>query len=155
MTDQIQIRPARGGDAEDVLKMIAEHAVFEGEQYEPKGKLDRLRAGLTEQKQFECLVVEIEGRLEGYCTYMAHYDSWHQASFLFVDGLWLNAPVRGGSIGTQIFDRLHERAKALGCATIQVMTPNTNDSGISFYKKLGAFQTTKAYFTLAVKPSTG
>jgi ribosomal protein S18 acetylase RimI-like enzyme len=82
---------------------------------------------------------------------MAHYDSWHQAWFLFVDGLWLNAHTRGASIGTQIFDRLHERARELNCATIQVMTPSTNNSGISFYKKLGAPQTSKAYFTLPVR----
>jgi GNAT superfamily N-acetyltransferase len=151
MTDQIQIRRALGGDAEAVLNMIIEHAIFEGDRFEPQGKLEKLRAGLADQKPFECLVVEINGRVEGYCTYMAHYDSWHQTSFLFVDGLWLNGHCRGASIGTQIFDRLHDRAKALGCATIQVMTPDTNDSGISFYKKLGASQATKAYFTLPVK----
>jgi L-amino acid N-acyltransferase YncA len=153
MTDHIEIRAAGAGDAEEVLKMITEHAIFEGETFDPEGKLEKLRAGLVAQKQFECLVVEINGQLEGYCTYMPHYDSWHQQSFLFVDGLWLNMLFRGASIGTQIFNRLHERARQLGCTTIQVMTPSTNSSGIRFYKKLGATEAQKAYFTLPLKRS--
>jgi ribosomal protein S18 acetylase RimI-like enzyme len=153
MTDQVKIRPARAADAENVLQMVIDHAVFEGESFDPSGKLEKLRAGLEKQQPFECLVVDVNGQLQGYCSYMAHYDSWHQGWFLFVDGLWLNEHVRGASIGTQIFDRLHKRANEMGCATIQVMTPSTNDSGIRFYKKLGAAQASKAYFSLPVKPS--
>ncbi len=123
MKDQIQIRLARGGDAESVLAMIVEHAQFEGESFDPQDKLEKLRDGMAKQQPFECLVVEINGRLEGYCSYMVHYDSWHQTPFLFVDGLWLNQTFRGASIGTTIFEKLHERAKQLDCATIQVMTP--------------------------------
>jgi len=150
-TKQIQIRAARGSDAEAVLAMIVEHAAFEGEKYDPQGKIDSLREGLDKQTDFECLVVVVDERVEGYCTYMPHYDSWFQNRYLFVDGLWLNEPPRGASIGTQIFERLHKRAAELNCESIQVMTPSTNDSGIRFYRKIGAREHSKAYFYLPVQ----
>ena len=151
MNKQIQIRAGRGADAEAVLAMIVEHAAFEGEKFDPAGKIERLRDGLENQSDFECLVVEVDGKVEGYCTYMPHYDSWFQNRFLFVDGLWINAHLRGASIGSQIFDLLHKRAAALNCESIQVMTPSTNDSGIRFYCKIGARQASKAYFSLPVR----
>jgi len=151
MSNQIQIRPGRADDAEAVLAMIVEHAAFEGEKFDPAGKIDKLRAGLDKQTDFECLVVEMDGKVEGYCTFMPHYDSWFQYRFLFVDGLWLNDHLRGASIGTQIFEHLHKRATELNCETIQVMTPSTNDSGIRFYRKIGAVQASKAYFSLPVR----
>ncbi|MBS2007909.1 MAG: GNAT family N-acetyltransferase [Cyanobacteria bacterium SZAS TMP-1] len=152
MTDDIKIRRARGSDAQCVLDMIVEHAAFEGgEKFDPRGKLEKLRSTLEEQTHYECLIVEVKGKIEGYCTFMSHFDSWHQNKFLFVDGLWLNEAVRGLSIGTSIFDKLHQRAAELDCDSIQVMTPSTNDSGIRFYKKLGASEANKAYFTLPTK----
>jgi L-amino acid N-acyltransferase YncA len=151
MNESVKIRPATEDDAETILAMIVEHAAFEGEVFSPDNKLNKLRAAIGSGKHFECLVVEIDNKVEGYCTYMTHYDSWHHYSYLFVDGLWLNSTFRGASIGTRIFEILHKRAKELGCDTIQVMTPSTNDSGIRFYKKLGATQATKAYFTLPVR----
>jgi len=152
MIDQMKIRTASGQDAEAILAMIIKHAQFEGDTFEPEGKLEKLKAALDVQQLFECWVVEIKGVIEGYCSFMPHYDSWHQYRFLFVDALWLNEHVRGGSIGSKIFDKLHARAKDLQCDTIQVMTPSTNSSGISFYKKLGAVQMSKAYFSFPVRP---
>ncbi len=141
------IRNATVDDAEAVLGLMVEHAAYEKEAFTTDGKLAMLIEQLSSaQRKFECLVVEVNGSVQGYSTFFPVFDSWACADFLLLDALFLQPQLRGLGAGAAFMTLVKERARALNCATVRWQTPVFNELGIGFYTKIKADGTNKMFF---------
>lgn len=144
---QTKIRLATPDDAEALVALITEHAVFEMEAYNPQGKLEKIRECLAaDPPPFTCLVVDTENGVQGYCTYMSQYDSWYGEPHMSVDALFLREHLRGASIGKALMESVKEEATRLGYKSVRLMTPSDNTGAIKFYEKLGGEPASKLWF---------
>jgi GNAT superfamily N-acetyltransferase len=142
------IRKAIPDDAQVLLDLFIEHAAYEQEEFSIEGKLEALQNCLSSRlPPFECILVESDGEVKGYCNYIVQFDSWACASHMLLDALYLKPELRGKGIGIEIMNIVKEEAKASDCRMVCWRTPVFNELGINFYKKLHAVGTTKMFFT--------
>lgn len=147
-----RIRKATPADAPVLLELFIAHADYEKEVFETEGKLEALTACLSSSPQpFECILVEHDGEVRGYCNYLVQYDSWACAPHMLLDALYLKPELRGHGVGMEIMNIVKEAAKAAECKTVRWQTPVFNEMGINFYKKLSnTISGTKMFFTWEV-----
>lgn len=142
------IRKATSADAQVLLDLIVAHADYEKEDFSTEGKLDALKKCLSTNPQpFECILVESDGEVRGYCNYLVQYDSWACAPHMLLDALYLKPELRGRGIGMEIMNLVRDAARAADCRTVRWQTPVFNEMGINFYKKLNTVSGTKMFFT--------
>ena len=148
---QTEIRLATPDDAEALIELITEHAIFEKEAYDPNGKLEKIRECLAaDPPPFTCLVVDTENGVQGYCTFMSQYDSWYGEPHMSVDALYLRESLRGASIGKALMERVKQEAQRLGFKSMRLLTPSDNTGAIKFYEKLGGQGASKLWFWFQV-----
>jgi GNAT superfamily N-acetyltransferase len=142
------IRKANLEDAQILLDLIVEHAAYERENFATDGKFEALKKCLESNPQpFECILIESEAEVKGYCNYLVQFDSWACAPHMLLDALYLKPELRGQGIGMEIMNIVKEKAKDAGCKTVRWQTPVFNELGINFYKKLNTVSGTKMFFT--------
>ena len=143
------IRKATPADAQVLLDLIIAHADYEKENFQSEGKLEALKKCLaTTPQPFECILVECDGEVRGYCNYLVQYDSWACAPHMLLDALYLKPELRGQGVGMEIMNLVREAARAAECKTVRWQTPVFNEMGINFYKKLNdTISGTKMFFT--------
>lgn len=146
------IRKATPADAQILLDLFVAHANYEKEEFATEGKLQAIEKCLSSNPQpFECIVVEHDGEVRGYCNYLVQYDSWACAPHMLLDALYLKPELRGHGVGMEIMNLVKEAAKAAECKTVRWQTPVFNEMGINFYKKLNnTISGTKMFFTWEV-----
>lgn len=144
-----RIRKATPADAQVLLDLFIAHADYEKEVFETEGKLEAIERCLTSNPQpFECVLVELDGEVRGYCNYFVQYDSWACAPHMLLDALYLKPELRGQGVGMEIMNIVREAAQAAECKTVRWQTPVFNEMGINFYKKLNnTISGTKMFFT--------
>jgi GNAT superfamily N-acetyltransferase len=148
MTDYI-IRPVTEKDMNGLLLLIAEHATFEQEDYNPDHKLEGLKKALFGQPvKLHCWVVEQEGNLTGYVSFTFDYSTWGAGDFMYMDCLYLRETTRGHGIGSSIIKKLQQIAREHNCINIQWQTPTFNEPAIRFYHKNKATSKNKIRFKL-------
>ncbi len=139
MTLHALIRVVQPDDLNALVELCAAHAAYERAPYDPANKAPRLAADLfaTRPKLYG-LVVEQEGSLVGYATYMRQYATWDAADYIYLDCLYLKPEARGMGLGRQLMQRIQQEGRKLGCTLIQWQTPDFNTRAIQFYTRLGA-----------------
>lgn len=146
-----KIRLVQLQDLPQLLDLCAAHAAYEKCSYDPEGKQERLAKDLfSDAPKLYCLVVEYEGLLIGYATYMAQYATWDAQEYLYMDCLYLTESSRGYGIGVKIIKKLTDEAKRLGCSHIQWQTPDFNTGAIRFYSRIGGTSKSKERFFLTL-----
>ena len=145
------IRNCEKKDLPVLIELCKAHADYERTAYNGQGKLPRLDAALfAEQPVLFCWVVEVDGTVVGYTAYVFEFTTWDAGYLLFMDCLYLLPPYRGFGIGRDIMQRLMAVAQQKGCVAIEWQTPQFNEDGIRFYKKLGAEGKDKVRFAWPV-----
>ena len=143
------IREFRDEDLDKLVRLCAEHAAYEGHDYNPAGKDRLLKEALLRDKPWlHCWVVTVNEEVVGYTTFTFDFSTWDCNFFLHMDCLYLEEPFRGFGIGREIVRRLLNVAREQNCINIQWQTPSTNKSAIEFYSRLGAQMKTKQRFTI-------
>jgi len=132
---------------------MAEHAEYEGDDsFSKAGKVKLLQKFLGHANcPFECLVVEADGIVQGYTTFLPQFDTWLCADFMLLDALFLQPSLRGLGAGTKLMAKIRKRAKQLNCSSVRWQTPANNKIGIRFYTKLKAHATKTVFFHLETK----
>lgn len=145
------IRFAERKDIESIVALCQLHAAFERAAFDATNKEEALKIYLfSSEPVLNCLVVETEGELVGYATFMKQFSTWDAHFYMYLDCLFLKEETRGQGIGLQIMNRIKEYAKFEKCICIQWQTPNFNEGAIAFYKTLGAKSKSKKRFFWSV-----
>lgn len=143
------IRPCQEKDLPELIELCAAHAAYEKSEYDPEGKLERLREAIFgEIKRLNCWIVDIEGKAQGFTTFTFDFSTWDAAPFLYMDCLYLDESCRGLGIGAAIMDKIREVARKHSCKNIQWQTPEFNARAIKFYVGLGSTGKQKMRFFL-------
>lgn len=146
-------RNATADDAQVLLDLIVEHADYERETFSRAGKVEALQKCLSANPPlFNCLLVEQDGKVGGYCNYFVQFDSWALTPHMLLDALYLRPELRGQGIGTEIMNMVKAEAQQSGCTSVRWQTPVFNEIGINFYKKLNTTSGSKMFFTWDVDP---
>lgn len=145
------IRKVEPTDLIRLVQLCAKHAEYEGADYDPAEKCQRLEAELfSENPRLHCRVIEQAGRVGGYFTFTFDFSTWDARLFLHLDCLYLEPNVRGLGIGKVIFKQLEQIARQHECINIQWQTPSSNEAAIRFYDRMGAVGRDKKRYSLAL-----
>lgn len=142
-----QIRAAISKDLPELVELCGLHAAYERTDYEAKGKQEILEKYLfSDPPALYSLVVEHDGNLIGYTTYMKQFSTWDASYYLYMDCLFLREQYRGQGIGLELMNKVKETAAQLQCSHIQWQTPDFNVRAIKFYQKIGGISKSKERF---------
>jgi hypothetical protein len=78
-------------DVDELIDLCAEHADFEGAEYDSAGKAERLAEHLFgEHPSAQCVVAQgPDGRLAGYGSFSLEFSMWDAEHYVHVDCLYL------------------------------------------------------------------
>lgn len=143
----MKIRFAQEKDVPQLVGLCALHAEYEQSSYDPTNKLEALKEHLfNSQNPVRCLVVETEGELMGYASFIKQFSTWDAGFYIYLDCLYLKESIRGHGIGTKLMEQVKGYGISEGCHLVQWQTPDFNENAIAFYQKLGASSKTKERF---------
>ncbi|WP_350293544.1 GNAT family N-acetyltransferase [uncultured Croceitalea sp.] len=144
-----KIRFAVPTDIPQIIELCHLHAIYERDEYKIEGKERQLSIDLFSQlPKLYCLVIEREGVLLGYATYMKQYATWDACEYIYMDCLFIREFARGLGFGEKLIDIIKLEAQQLGCAIIQWQTPDFNTRAMKFYKRIGATSKSKERYFL-------
>ena len=147
MTHIPTIRFAKKADMPELILLCEQHAIYEKSTYNRENKAKDLATHLfAKTPSLYCLVVEKEGKLIGYATYMKQFSTWDADFYVYMDCLFLNDQSRGFGIGEQLMDKIKVEAKKMNAHLVQWQTPDFNTRAIKFYKRIGAVSKFKERF---------
>lgn len=144
------LRPFRAADLDELVVLCREHADFEGATWVARADRASDLGALLDSPDACCFVVEGSNELAGYATAMLERSTWGADRFMHLDCLYLRPPYRRRGLGERLVSAVVERARALGATEVQWQTPATNLAAARFYRRLGADETAKLRFTLAL-----
>jgi GNAT superfamily N-acetyltransferase len=147
MNDDIKVQPVEPGQLEALLELCREHAAYEKADFREDGQIERWRTALfAEQPALHGWMATDDGEPCGFMTVTVDFATWSARPFAYLDCLYLREPYRGKGVGRVFFERLREFAAAHGCGWAEWQTPPHNESGIGFYRRMGATAKPKVRF---------
>lgn len=132
------VRKGTENDAEAVLGMIKELALYEKAPSEVTLTLEELRAdGFGPKPIYGLFVAEHESQIVGIALYYEKYSTW-KGRCLFLEDIIVTESKRGYGIGHQLFEAVVGVAKAKNSARMEWQVLDWNEPAIKFYKKYNA-----------------
>jgi len=143
------IRNAKPGDIQEIIRLCIDHADFEKCVYSEVDKAEKLASVLFgKSPKLYCLLAEHEGTIIGYATYMLQYSTWDAGEYIYMDCLYLDEQFRGHNIGKNLINEIKAFGKSQNISHIQWQTPEFNTRAIKFYNRLGSSSKSKERFFL-------
>jgi GNAT superfamily N-acetyltransferase len=134
----MQIRAANHSDIPSLLTLV--EILFEAE-HELNFDAEKSRRGfemmLAEGEDRLVLVAEDEGEVKGMCTGQLLISTAMGTPSLWVEDVIMRPEMRGRGIMPQLFAELEKWAMAKGTSRVQLLCDSDNESGLSFYPKVG------------------
>lgn len=138
MMDEILIREATPQDAETIVALIRELAVFEGLKNQVRiTPADLLRDGFGERPAFGCLLAEVNGEAAGFALFFSNYSTFEGRAGIYLEDLFVRDTMRGFGIGRKLVARLAATIEAEGGARLDLAVLHWNPAR-DFYHRLGA-----------------
>jgi GNAT superfamily N-acetyltransferase len=135
----ITLRAAAPGDVPVIMQFIRELAVYERapDAVETTDKLLH-EALFGEKPSAEALLVDIDGKPEGFAAWFESFSTWTGRPGLYLEDLYVTPAARGQGAGKAIFQHLAGLALARGYARFEWSVLDWNEPAINFYKSRGA-----------------
>ncbi len=135
----LNIRPATKDDAYLLKTLI--HELAECDRLEAETIVteeDVLRDGFGEPPKFRALIAEWDAHVAGYALFFEFYSSFQGRAGLFLEDIFVRAPLRKKGIGTELLAAVAKIAwdEEYFCLRWEVL--NWNKPAIEFYQKLNA-----------------
>ena len=134
----VEIKKAVKTDAEGILALIHELAVFEKE---PEAvivtKTEIEQDGFGDRPLFECIVAEVAEKVVGMALFYPRYSTWKGPTFHLED-LIVTESMKGKGIGTKLYKAFLSHADSLGVDRVEWVVLDWNTTAIQFYEKSGA-----------------
>jgi len=140
MTPGLKIRAAVPTDVPVIVALIG--ALAEYEKAAP-GALS-LNEHLLRDALFgarpavEGLVAELDDGVAGYALFFHNFSSWRGKRGVFLEDIFVRPELRGRGIGKALFGEVTRVARERGCARVEWIVLDWNQTAIDFYKSQGA-----------------
>jgi len=129
------IRRAVRQDCKRLMELVYELAVYERAADEITVTLDHFEeSGFGTNPIWRAFVAEVDGKVQGFALYYIRYSTW-KGQRMYLEDILVNEKFRGKQIGTLLFDRLIEEARANKFSGIAWQVLDWNEPAINFYKK--------------------
>jgi len=136
--NSINIRRAELKDAEAMMALIHELALFEKEPDEVTVTLDHfIESGFGPNPVWWAFVAEENGIIPGFALYYIRYSTW-KGQAMYLEDILITNEMRGKGIGKLLFDQLIEEARQRKFNRIIWQVLDWNEPAINFYKKYNA-----------------
>ncbi|MCB9830893.1 MAG: GNAT family N-acetyltransferase [Planctomycetes bacterium] len=133
------IRRAGPDDAETIFAFVVALATYEREPDAVATTAAILREQLTaEPAPFECLLIEEDGRAQGFALYFHNYSTWRGRPGLYLEDLFVLPEARGRGHGLALLEELGRIAVDRGCGRMEWACLEWNQPAKDFYAALGA-----------------
>ena len=136
---EIKIREAERADLELIVDFISQKSEFDGAKNLFAATADKLQQTLFCQPPLvRVLLAEVAGKAVGFALFYSSYSSLLTQPCLWLDDLFVQAPMRGMGVGTALLKYLAQIAESTNCGRMEWTVNTANAPGIAFYKKQGA-----------------
>lgn len=134
-----RIRVATRDDAETIVALIRELAIYEKLEADARATPDSIRENLFGARPFaEALIAEIEGSPVGFALYFHTFSTFRGQPGIYLEDVFVRPEHRGKGIGKALLARLAAIAIERGCGRLEWAVLNWNEPAIGFYRGLGA-----------------
>ncbi|MEG3981654.1 GNAT family N-acetyltransferase [Microcoleus sp. T3B2] len=135
----IRIREAELADLELIVDFISQKSEFDGSKNLLTATADKLQQTLFCQPPLvRVLLAEVAGKAVGFALFYSSYSSLLTQPCLWLDDLFVQAPMRGMGVGTALLKYLAKIAESTNCGRMEWTVNTGNARGIAFYEKPGA-----------------
>ncbi|WP_278617896.1 GNAT family N-acetyltransferase [Ectopseudomonas oleovorans] len=135
----LTIRPATADDAELILRLITELAIYEKAEHEVKTDAAGIRDSLfADGSTAHGLICEHNGQPIGYAVYFFNYSTWLGKHGLYLEDLYVSPEARGLGAGKALLRHLAQLAVARDCGRFEWSVLDWNTPAIDFYESFGA-----------------
>lgn len=135
----VTIRPCRPDDAETLVALIRELAVYEKLEQFARATPEALRAHLFGPKpSAESILAEVNGAAVGFALYFSTFSTFRGEAGLYLEDIFVREPHRGRGIGKALLAAVARVAVARKCGRLEWSVLDWNAPAIGFYRGLGA-----------------
>lgn len=135
----MQIRSARPEDADEIVALIYELALYEKAPQEAKAtREDILATFFSDDPKVFCEIVEVDGAIAGCAIWFLNYSTWQGKHGIYLEDLFVRPEYRGRGFGKSLLQHLAAICEEKGYGRFQWWVLDWNSPAIEFYKSLGA-----------------
>ncbi len=135
---EFNIRKGTEADIPAALGLVKELAEYERAPAEVEVTLQEMQNwGFGKDKIFEFFVAENAGKIVGMALYYYKYSTW-KGKCLFLEDIIITESFRRYGLGSKLFDKVVEIAKAQKVRRMEWQVLEWNEPAINFYKKYDA-----------------
>jgi GNAT superfamily N-acetyltransferase len=136
---ELLIRPARPDDAELLVHLVRELAVYEKLERHAVATPDAFRQHLFgPDRAAEAAIAEVAGEPVGFALWFATFSTFRGQPGLYLEDIFVRPKHRGHGIGKALLASVARRAVERGCGRLEWSVLNWNTPAIGFYRGLGA-----------------
>jgi len=151
MDAPVCVRRATGADLPALVPLCIEHAAFERIPHALDGHPAALAAALdASPARLHAWLAHSGDVPVGYATASVDFSTLAAAPYLHMDCLYVREGWRDRAIGRQLWETLRTFALSCGFTAMQWQTPEWNVEAARFYLRLGAEETRKRRYALAL-----
>jgi GNAT superfamily N-acetyltransferase len=134
------IRPARPDDAELLVNLVRELAVYEKlEQYARATPDDFRRHLFGPRPAAEAVIAEVDGEPAGFALWYRTFSTFRGCPGIYLEDIFVRPAYRGSGIGKALLATVAAKAVEIGQTKLEWSVLNWNQPAIGFYRSLGAW----------------
>jgi GNAT superfamily N-acetyltransferase len=135
----VQVRPARPADVEQIHALIVELAEYERAPEQVTGTVSMLRDALFGPRpSAEALIAERAGETVGFALFHRTFSTWKCLPGIWLEDLYVPVRHRRAGVGDALLAALARVTVQRGCARLEWHALDWNDPALNFYARLGA-----------------
>jgi GNAT superfamily N-acetyltransferase len=136
---KLLIRPARAGDAELLVCLVRELAVYEKLERHAVATPEAFRHHLFgPDRAAEAAIAEVAGEPVGFALWFTTFSTFRGQPGLYLEDIFVMPAHRGRGIGKALLATVAKRAVERGAGRLEWSVLNWNSPAIGFYRGLGA-----------------
>ncbi|MFZ0090988.1 MAG: GNAT family N-acetyltransferase [Solirubrobacteraceae bacterium] len=138
-TRQVDVRPARPDDVDQLYAFIVELASYERESDGVTGTPEMLADALFgPTPSAEALIAEIDARPAGFALFHGTFSTWECLPGIWLEDLYVPEAHRRAGVGGVLLSRLAALCVERGCPRLEWHALDWNDPALRFYERIGA-----------------
>lgn len=131
----VTIRRGTKEDIPSAFGLVKELAIYERALEIMVNTPERMARDM-ENKLFDFIVADLDGRIVGISLYYFRYSTW-KGKRLYMEDIIVTESHRGNGIGKLLFDGTVAIAKEMQCTGMMWQVLDWNTSAVNFYRKYG------------------
>lgn len=149
------LRLATEQDVSVLLEMMDDFNRSEVISWTPAVTEVALRKLLREPELGQAVVLEAEGRVQGYAVVTYGYDLEFAGRDAYLTEFYLRPEVRGRGLGKWMLARVEERAREAGVQALHLMVRPENRAALTLYQRAGFEPPPRVFLTKRLPRQSG